>query len=40
MSIIRDAFTGTAAVGGFAGSTSMYATRIGIARGVLQMKQA
>ena len=34
ISIIRDAFTGTAAVGGFAGATSMYATRIGISRGI------
>lgn len=32
--IITDAFTGTAAVGGFAGSTMMYAVRIGVARGV------
>ncbi len=32
--IIKDAFTGTAAVGGFAGSTMMYAARIGVARGV------
>jgi AGCS family alanine or glycine:cation symporter len=32
--IITDAFTGTAAVGGFAGSTMLYAARIGVARGV------
>lgn len=32
--IIRDAFTGTAAVGGFAGSTVMLAMRYGVARGV------
>lgn len=34
MMIINDAFTGTAAVGGFAGSTMLYAARIGVARGV------
>lgn len=32
--IIKDAFTGTAAIGGFAGSTMLYAARIGVARGV------
>jgi AGCS family alanine or glycine:cation symporter len=32
--IVTDAFTGTAAIGGFAGSTLLYATRIGVARGV------
>lgn len=32
--IFSDAFTGTAAVGGFAGSTFLYATRIGVSRGV------
>ena len=32
--IITDAFTGTAAVGGFAGSTMLYTARIGVARGV------
>ena len=32
--ILKDAFTGTAAVGGFAGSTMLYAARIGVARGV------
>ncbi|WP_099204317.1 alanine/glycine:cation symporter family protein [Scatolibacter rhodanostii] len=32
--IFKDAFTGTAAIGGFAGSTMMYAARIGVARGV------
>lgn len=32
--IIKDAFTGTAAVGGFAGSTMLYTARIGVARGV------
>lgn len=32
--IFRDAFTGTAAVGGFAGATVMYACRIGMSRGV------
>lgn len=32
--IFTDAFTGTAAVGGFAGSTMLYAARIGVARGV------
>lgn len=32
--IIADAFTGTAAVGGFVGSTMLYAARIGVARGV------
>ncbi len=32
--IIKDAFTGTAAAGGFAGSTMLYAVRIGVARGV------
>lgn len=33
-SIFRDAFTGTAAVGGFAGSSLMIAMRYGLARGV------
>lgn len=32
--IFTDAFTGTAAVGGFTGATLMYAARIGVARGV------
>lgn len=32
--IFTDAFTGTAAVGGFAGSTIMYAIKNGVARGV------
>lgn len=32
--IVKDAFTGTAAIGGFAGSTMLYAARIGVARGV------
>ncbi len=32
--IFRDAFTGTAAIGGFAGATVMYACRIGMSRGV------
>ena len=32
--IFRDAFTGSAAAGGFAGATAMYACRIGMARGV------
>lgn len=32
--IFTDAFTGTAAVGGFAGASLMYAARIGVARGV------
>jgi len=32
--IFKDAFTGTAAVGGFAGSTIMMAARYGVARGV------
>ncbi|PTQ80144.1 AGCS family alanine or glycine:cation symporter [Trichococcus patagoniensis] len=32
--IVADAFTGTAAVGGFAGASLMYAARIGVARGV------
>lgn len=32
--IFRDTFTGTAAIGGFAGATVMYACRIGMARGV------
>ncbi|BCJ95809.1 sodium:alanine symporter [Anaerocolumna cellulosilytica] len=32
--IFADAFKGSAAVGGFAGSTMLYAARIGIARGV------
>lgn len=32
--IFQDAFTGTAAVGGFLGSTMLYAARIGVARGV------
>ena len=32
--IIKDAFTGTAAIGGFAGSTMLYTARIGVARGV------
>ncbi len=32
--IFRDAFTGTAATGGFLGATVMYACRIGMARGV------
>lgn len=32
--IFHDTFTGSAAVGGFAGATVMYACRIGIARGV------
>ena len=32
--IFHDTFTGSAAVGGFAGATVMYAARIGIARGV------
>lgn len=32
--IFRDTFTGSAAAGGFAGATVMYACRIGIARGV------
>ncbi|MGM9590115.1 MAG: alanine/glycine:cation symporter family protein [Faecousia sp.] len=32
--IFRDAFTGTAAIGGFLGSTAMQACRIGISRGV------
>lgn len=32
--IVGDAFTGTAAVGGFAGSTMLYTARIGVARGV------
>ena len=32
--IFRDAFTGTAAVGGFAGATVMYACRVGMSRGV------
>ena len=32
--MIRSAFTGTAATGGFAGATVMYACRIGMARGV------
>ena len=34
MMIIKDAFTGSAAVGGFAGSTMLYTARIGVARGV------
>ena len=34
MLIFRDTFTGTAAIGGFAGASVMYACRIGIARGV------
>lgn len=33
-SIFHDAFTGTAATGGFLGATVMYACRIGMARGV------
>lgn len=33
-SIIKDAFTGTAVVGGFTGATVIYAMRIGVARGV------
>ncbi len=33
-SIFKDAFTGTAATGGFLGSSAMYACRIGMARGV------
>ena len=33
--IIKDAFTGQAAVGGFAGSTIMMAARFGVARGLL-----
>lgn len=32
--IFTDAFTGTAAVGGFTGASLMYAARIGVARGV------
>ena len=32
--IFRDTFTGSAAMGGFAGATVMYACRIGMARGV------
>ena len=32
--IVADAFTGTAAVGGFTGASLMYAARIGVARGV------
>ena len=32
--IFRDTFTGSAAIGGFAGATVMYACRIGMARGV------
>lgn len=32
--IVSDAFTGTAAVGGFIGSTMLYAARIGVSRGV------
>ncbi len=32
--IIRNTFTGTAAVGGFLGATVMYACRVGMARGV------
>jgi len=32
--IVKDAFSGTAAAGGFAGSTMLYAARIGVARGV------
>lgn len=32
--IFSDAFTGTAAAGGFAGSTFLYAMRIGVSRGV------
>ena len=32
--IFRDAFTGTAATGGFAGATVMYACRVGMSRGV------
>lgn len=34
ISIFKDAFTGTAAAGGFLGSTTLYAMRIGVARGV------
>ena len=32
--ILTDAFTGTAAIGGFTGASFMYAARIGVARGV------
>ena len=32
--IFRDAFTGTAATGGFVGATVMYACRVGMSRGV------
>lgn len=32
--IFKDAFTGTAATGGFLGASVMYATRIGVSRGV------
>ena len=32
--IFRDAFTGTAATGGFLGATVMYACRVGMSRGV------
>lgn len=34
VTIFTDAFTGTAAVGGFTGASLMYAARIGVARGV------
>jgi len=34
MQIFHDAFTGTAAVGGFVGSTFLFAARFGIARGL------
>ena len=32
--IVTDAFTGTSVIGGFAGTTMLYAARIGVARGV------
>lgn len=34
VAIFKDAFTGTAATGGFCGASAMYACRVGIARGV------
>lgn len=37
--IFMDAFTGTAAVGGFTGASLMYAARIGVARECSQMKR-
>ena len=37
--VFQSAFTGKAAVGGFAGATVMVAMRLGIARGVFLMNQ-